>query len=84
MTDPVETALRAVEAKYLQQVMEGKALMPLYPREDVTLMVQAALKCDAMAVALRQAADINHVDLEPDEASAILSDMVDAIFKPQE
>lgn len=46
MSDPVEEALRAIEAKYYPLVLEGKALMPFHPREDVTVMVEAALKAE--------------------------------------
>jgi len=51
MTDPVEAALRAVEEKHLPAVMEGKSLMPMYPRGDVAIMVAAAVKAEREACA---------------------------------
>lgn len=49
MTDPTEAALRAIEAKYLSKVMDGQSLMPFYPREDVALMISAAVKAEREA-----------------------------------
>ena len=53
MSDPVEEALRAIEAKYYPSVLEGKSLMPFYPREDVALMVGAAVKAERDCCALK-------------------------------
>lgn len=49
MTDPVEAALRAIEAKYLPRVTEGKSLMPFYPRDDVAVMIDAAVRAERNA-----------------------------------
>ncbi len=49
MTDPTEEALRAIEAKYLR--MTGAVQMPLYPREDVRLMIEAAVQAEREACA---------------------------------
>ena len=51
MTDPVEEALRAIENKYYPDMIEGKCLMPFYPREDVRVMVSAAIAAEREACA---------------------------------
>ena len=62
MTDRVETALRAIEGKYLPQVMEGKSLMPFYPREDVRIMIEAASKASADKIAMVLSEELVGVD----------------------
>lgn len=68
MSDPVEEALRAIEAKYLPLVMEGKALMPFYPREDVAIMVAAAVAAERE----RCAAFVADTYLEDDDHEEVL------------
>lgn len=51
MSDPTEDALLAIENKYYPMVVEGKSLMPYYPREDVRLMISAAVASEREACA---------------------------------
>ena len=71
MTDPVEEALRAIEAKYYPNTTEGRRMMPFYPREDVRVMVDAAIAAEREACAkIAESCDVLGPDFTDDELTA--------------
>lgn len=67
MSDPVEEALRAIEAKYYPAVLEGKSLMPSYPREDVAVLIEAAVKAERKACQQVTNDLYDAIDRDPDD-----------------
>ena len=80
MTDPTEAALRAIESKYYPLVIEGKALMPFYPREDVRLMVEAAVAAECARCA--RLVDRAAAECKSFHASDVVINLADTIRNP--